>query len=120
VALVVTFATGVVLGVVAAHVILLHGGPPGPRSAAFLVKRLDRRLDLTPQQEAEVTRIIQRGHTRISAVWSNVHPQIRVEIDRTNDEIDRVLTPAQRAKFAEIKMKMAPRRLEPGLRFRHD
>lgn len=119
VALVVTFIAGGVVGGVLHRGMMLRGGD-GDRSAAFLMKRLDRRLDLTPQQEAAVTAILARGRQRIRAVWSGVAPQVQREIERTNAEIDAVLTPQQRTKFTEIKMKMQSRRDGTGLRLRHD
>ena len=121
VALFATFLVGILVGVAADRMIILrymHRRPPG--AAEFLMKRLDRRLDLTPQQERQVTIILQNGELRIGNVWGKVGPQIRQEIERTNSEIERVLTPEQRVKFAEIKMKMSPRRSGRGMRFRHD
>ena len=111
IALVVTFITGVFVGGVGGRLMLrMHPERrlPPPR-ADFLVKRLDRALDLTPQQEADVTRIIRTHHERMDAVWSGVRPQIRREVEETNAEIERVLNPEQRAKFAKLKMRLMPR-----------
>lgn len=77
--------------------------------AQFLVKRLDHRLDLSPQQEAEIEKILERGQQRISAVWGEARPRVRQEIERTNAEIERLLTPEQRVEFQKIKMRIGHR-----------
>lgn len=119
--LLVTFVAGVVAGALLHHGFLLRTHRAmSDHSASFLMKRLDRRLDLNPDQETKVSEILRRGHDRIGAASSNLTLQISREIERTNEEIDEVLTASQRAKFSEIKMKMQPRRDGRGLRFKHD
>ncbi len=114
VALLATFCVGVLVGVAADRVFIMRGmHRPAGRSAEFMTKRLDRRLDLSPQQERQVAAIIERGQQRMFRVWGNVHPQIRQEIERTNAEIAQILTPEQRAKFDQVKMRMAPRHRGP-------
>lgn len=105
VALVVTFVVGAVVGVVADHVYLLHHGTPR-RSPAFVVSRLDHRLHFTGRQRAAVTEIIERRQKRIAGLWAGVRPVVRQEIEETNKEIDRVLTPGQRVEFARIRMRL--------------
>jgi heavy-metal resistance protein len=120
VALVVTFVAGALVGIVVDRYVRFNHPPPPPRGAAFLMQRLDHRLDLTPQQEAEVTKILEKHQQRMRAVWTNVNPQLGREIEETNAEIERILTPGQRAKFADVKMRLMPRRDRRGIRFRHD
>jgi Spy/CpxP family protein refolding chaperone len=105
-ALVLTFGSGVAVGILAAHLMILHGGPGAERFPHALVNRLDRRLDLTDAQRAQVEAIIKRRHDHIDAMWDGVRPQVRTEIERANDEIARVLTPEQRAKFERLQMHM--------------
>lgn len=101
------FVAGVLVGIAATH-LLLHRGHrrhmPG-RASHFMAERLDRRLDLTDEQEKKVKEIIARRHARMDQVWGSVHPRVRAEIDATNDEIAKILTPEQRAKFEKIKMR---------------
>lgn len=117
--LIATFVAGIILGFAADHYLMMHPRA-GQHTAAFIVRRLDRRLDLSDQQEATITKIVERHQNRIAGVWKNVGPQIRTEIDQTNVEIETVLTPEQRLKFQEVKMRLAPRRGGGGMRFRHD
>jgi Spy/CpxP family protein refolding chaperone len=104
-ALVVTFLAGFVAGVAAIRILHRNGRVP-PIVEQTLLNRLDRQLDLTDQQRLEVKKIIERRHDRIEHLWANLHPQMRAEIERTNAEIERVLTPEQRVKFQSIRLHM--------------
>lgn len=74
-----------------------------------IVHHLDRQLNLTPQQLVAVQQIVERHRQRIDALLASVRPGIRQEIDATNAEIDRVLTPQQREKFRTMRMHMLQR-----------
>jgi hypothetical protein len=117
-ALVLTFGVGIIVGFAASHV-MMRNGPP-MRSAEFITRRLDRRLHLTPAQRREVLTIVARGQQRVRGVWVGVHPAIAREIDQTNSEIERILTPEQRTKFADIRMRLLPRGPDDGMRVKHD
>ena len=119
IALVITFGVGAIVGVVADRAFILRVGIP-PRSSAWVVSRLDHRLHFTEQQRVQVKAIVERRQKRIADVWTNVRPTVHREIEETNIEIDRVLTPEQRIKFAKIRMRLMPRRTGDGIRFRHD
>lgn len=106
-ALVVTFLAGFVTGIAAVR-ILHRGGRVPPIVEQTLLNRLDRQLDLTDAQRAEIRKIIVRRHERIETMWANVHPEMRAEIERTNEEIERVLTPEQRVKFQSLRLHMRP------------
>jgi Spy/CpxP family protein refolding chaperone len=101
-----TFLAGIALGVFGAHMAILHGGPGAEHFPRALAARLDHRLDLTDAQRAQVEAILVRHHQRINRMMANVHPQVRAEVESANREIERVLTPAQRAKFAKMRMRM--------------
>ena len=111
------FVAGVLVGVAGAHFFLLHHRPRVPhRAAHFMVERLDRRLDLSDEQEKKIEAIIQRRHERMNAIWSESRPRVRAEIEAANAEIAQVLSPEQRTKFEALKMRMEGGR-PPG-RFR--
>ena len=100
---------GILIGVVADRIwIVRHGRVP--RAQRFttdrIVKRLDGELHFTDQQRAQVTQIIQARQQRIAAIQSVVRPQIRAQIDQTNAEIEKILTPEQRKTFEQIKMRI--------------
>jgi Spy/CpxP family protein refolding chaperone len=110
------FVAGVLVGIAASHLLLLHHLRIPPRAAHMLMERLDRRLDLTDAQEKQIEAIIARRHERMNAIWAEARPRVHAEIEATNVEIARVLTPAQRVEFEKIKMRVNTGR-QPG-RFR--
>ena len=104
-----TFFAGIAIGVFGAHMAILHGLHDAPGAGRFpraLAARLDHRLDLSDTQRAQVEAILVRHHARISAITTSVRPQVRREVEAANHEIELVLTPAQRAKFAKLRMRM--------------
>ena len=96
---VLTFLAGMAAGVFTSHMMILHGGHGAERFPRALVNRLDRRLDLTDAQRAQVAKIIRMRHARIAA-------EVQEEIDRANAEIEQVLTPEQREKFRRMRMRI--------------
>lgn len=106
---------GVVLGVAGDRAYLLHGGRlmprHPPRLTQRLVEHLDDQLHFTAQQKDAVKQIIERHRVRIEAISSSVRPQMRQELDATNAEIEKILTPEQRTKFQEMQSHMQQRRM---------
>jgi Spy/CpxP family protein refolding chaperone len=112
---VVAFFAGLLVGVAGDHLYLIHSGRLFPRHAARfasdrMADRLDRELHLTPQQKTEVQAILERHRAKIDAAMSNVRPMIRQELDASNKEIETILTPEQRTKFSELRMRIESRR----------
>lgn len=103
--LVLTFGAGFIAGA-AAHHLFMHREPVPAFATHVMLNRLDRRLNLTDAQRKQVEEILQRRRATINAMWSGVRPRIREELVATNAEIEKVLTPAQRAKFAKIRMQL--------------
>ena len=115
VVVVVAFITGILVGVAGDHLY----GRLFPRhtarfSAGRMADNLGRKLQLSPQQKTQVQQIIERHRAKIDAAMSNVRPQVRQELDATNKEIENILTPEQRTKFAELRMRMGARHRERG------
>ena len=111
VTVVATLIVGFLLGVVADRVWLYRHGPRfGSHAQRFttdrIVKRLDGELHFTDEQRAQVTQIIHARQQRIAVIQTTVRPQIRAEIDQANAEIDKILTPDQRTKFQQVKMRV--------------
>lgn len=124
VTVVAAFIAGLLIGVVGDRILLLrHRDRTGMRGARFMTQRivahLDGELHLTQPQREEVTRILDARRDRIAAINAAVRPQIRREIEDVNAEIEKLLTPEQRAAFEKMKIRMLPRRdhdreLAPG------
>lgn len=103
---VVAFIAGLLIGAAGDRFYLWHHGPR--RSSGFasrrIVDRLDSELHLTAQQKTQVQQIIDTHRQRIDGIMGNVRPQIRQEIDASNAEIEKVLTPQQREQFGKMRM----------------
>jgi Spy/CpxP family protein refolding chaperone len=115
VVVIVAFLAGILVGVAGDHLYLIHSGRlfpgHGGRFAADrMADRLAGQLDLTPQQKAQVQHIIESHRARIDAATNSVKPQVRHELDATNTEIETILTPGQRTKFAALRMRVGSRR----------
>ena len=112
---VVAFIAGILVGVAGDHLYLIKTGRLSPRrdsrsAAERMTDRLTHELDLTPQQKTEVQQIIERHRAKIDATMAAVRPQVRQELDATNAEIEKVLTPEQKTKFADLRMRIGARR----------
>jgi Spy/CpxP family protein refolding chaperone len=102
--LMLTFGAGFIGGAAVHHIWIAHREQVTPFAMKAMVNRLDRRLDLTDAQRAQIEQILQRRHERINDMWAGVRPRVRTEVEATNAEIMRVLTPEQRAKFEKMRM----------------
>jgi Spy/CpxP family protein refolding chaperone len=115
---VVAFLAGILAGVAGDHLYLIHSGRLSPRhgrfSAARMTDRLTHELSLSPQQKTQVQQIIERHRAKIDATMAAVRPQVRQELDATNAEIETVLTPEQKTKFANLRMRVGARRRDRG------
>lgn len=102
------FVSGIIVGMAADRFLMIRGRRDHlpARATSMMVERLDRRLDLTDDQRTRIEQILRHRHARINAMWSDVRPRVRGEVEATNTEIDAVLTPEQRERFAEMKMRM--------------
>ena len=101
---VIVFAAGVATGFVADRAYLLFHDrviPPGGLEfmAKHLLRRMDRELDLTAAQEAQVKAILDRGTQRMVGKTKSLHDALHEEFEVTRGEIETVLTPEQRVKL---------------------
>ena len=77
-------------------------------------RRMSRDLDLTPDQHAQVDKILRESQERTKKIMS---PYLREETDRTSKEFREVLTADQRSRFDELlkqKRVREPRHAPPG------
>lgn len=101
------------------------GGVDGPRAGvppAFvserMVRRLDRELELDPEQRDSVEAILLRQREVAWEELSEVAPRLRASVDSAVAQIRRLLGPEQRTRFDEIGGLSRPAfdRLGPGPR----
>jgi Spy/CpxP family protein refolding chaperone len=111
---VVAFVAGILAGVAGDHLYLIRSGRLFPRHGRFaadrMTDRLTHELDLSSQQKTQVQQIIERHRAKIDATMANVRPQVRQELDATNAEIETVLNPEQKKKFADLRMRIGAKR----------
>jgi hypothetical protein len=81
-----------------------RGGPfGGPGERQRFTDFLTRELDLTTEQRVRVDSIVGRQVTEIHAIWEQMRPRMDSVVGGARGEIERVLTPEQRTKFAELR-----------------
>ena len=92
----------------------IGGPPPGPppEMKRWMLERLDRDLDLTPEQHARIDTVLTRRETDIRSLMTETRPRFEAIASRTRSEIQGVLTPAQQEKFARITRRMDAHRGE--------
>lgn len=78
-----------------------HGGgdPPG---FGFLGHRLERRLDLSPEQARQVEEILERTRRDLWEMRHEIGPRIHRRMAATHSEIEAVLTPEQRKELRHL------------------
>jgi Spy/CpxP family protein refolding chaperone len=107
VVLVATFVVGAVVGAAGDRLLMMRRPDHVPPYAAQLIlRRLDRKLDLTDAQRVRIEEILKRRQKRINDLFVSVRPVVHAEVEAANDEIARVLTPEQRKTFEEMKLRM--------------
>jgi Spy/CpxP family protein refolding chaperone len=88
--------------------------PPPPlnqfQKPEFL-RRMQKQLDLTPDQRDEIAKIMKASQERNRPLWDQIAPQMRVEVKRVKEEIRQVLTADQQKKFDEL-LKSRPRKAD--------
>jgi Spy/CpxP family protein refolding chaperone len=87
------------------------GGPPRQQ----MLERLDRQLDLTPEQRQQIDAIFRARRDSLDRLQRDVRDRYQSEQEALRDEIRAVLSPEQREKFDRL-VANAPR--GPGRRGR--
>jgi Spy/CpxP family protein refolding chaperone len=96
---------------------LAIGGPPAgppPEVKGWMLKRLDRDLDLTAAQHARIDTVLTRREADLRALMAEARPRFEAIATRTRTEIKAVLTPAQQEEFAKITQRIDAKRNRRG------
>ena len=75
--------------------------PPGALKLDLL-RRMQKELDLTPDQHERVDRIINQSQDRTRKLMEPLRPQVMEELKRAREQFREVLTPPQQARFDEL------------------
>jgi Spy/CpxP family protein refolding chaperone len=101
------FVLGVVSGGLGAHLYYARAldRPPGPPPffAGFMGARLERHLDLTPEQGARMRQILDQSRREAEALRRDLAPRMRDVMERSEQRIRELLTAEQRQRFEELR-----------------
>ena len=107
VALLGLFVLGVVSGGLGAHLYYARAldRPPGPPPffGGRLGPRLERHLELTPEQGEQLRDILDETRREAEALRRDLAPRMREVLERSEERIREILTPEQRQRFEEIR-----------------
>jgi len=106
------FLFGILIGALGMHLYYAQrfpgprpgGGPPHQRGMGpFFVERLERDLELTPEQIGRIEEIVHESRIEFEGLRREMRPRLRDQMDRTTERIAEVLTPEQREKFERLR-----------------
>lgn len=123
--LAVAFLLGLVVGGLGHELLHLrrisawHHGGARPPELGFLVRRLERRLDLSPEQVRRVEEIVERTGRDFQELHREIAPRVHRRLEETRAEIEEVLTPAQREELRRLGPALLPERPHPPGSRRH-
>jgi Spy/CpxP family protein refolding chaperone len=75
---------------------------------------LDEKLKLTPEQHADISRIIAEGQEQNREIWTNIAPRMHQEMELVQQRIREELTPEQQKQFEVLTKQFAPHRPSHG------
>jgi Spy/CpxP family protein refolding chaperone len=79
-----------------------------------LMGRVQKELELTPEQHARIEKIISDAQERISELWQQVAPDIHDEYDDVQKKLCEELTPDQKKLFDDLMKKQQHPPHKPG------
>jgi len=80
-----------------------HGGPGMHHMMANPLEHLTKDLDLTPDQQAKVTPIVDQAKPQIQAIHQEAMEKMRAVMENAGAQIRPLLTPEQQTKFDAMK-----------------
>lgn len=97
------FLVGVLVGVAATHAFYLYKvrtpGGLGELGTRLIAADLERRLELTPEQERQVDAILAETRREGLVIRRRTIGDVVALLERSHAQLDAVLTPEQRAEF---------------------
>ena len=92
------------------------GVPQGHVQKMEFLNRVQKELDLNPEQRARLEKIITAGQVRNKELWEPVAKQMRQELQQVREKMRAELTPEQRVRFEELLKQRPPHRpVEPPM-----
>lgn len=102
------FLLGTLAGGLGAHLYYARAidrPPPGPPPifGRFMGPRLERALDLTPEQADQLRRVLEESRREAEAMRREMAPRMREMMVRGEARIEEILTPEQHERFDELR-----------------
>ena len=101
------FFVGVIVGALGGHLYhakhLRHPGGPQEMIAHGFESQLVRELELTSEQITAIHEILSEGHEQTQRLREELEPQVHAHMRRMHEQIDEILSPEQRKRFAELR-----------------
>jgi len=98
--------SGVAIGVVVERVWLSSGVAArkltDQERTERLLARFKKNLGLGAAQETKAREVMSRGRTAVSEILARVDPEVRAARQQSRDELTKLLTPEQAAKYQEM------------------
>ncbi|MGZ5545342.1 MAG: Spy/CpxP family protein refolding chaperone [Limisphaerales bacterium] len=86
----------------AKNAVAAPGAPPWQLQRKEFLDKMDRQLDLTPEQRQKIDKVMHDSLDRTRPLWQQIAPQMRDEMRRVREEIRKELTPEQQKKFNDL------------------
>lgn len=108
---------GLLLGAAATFLALRHGpfrhqSHSAEARATRMVERFTRELDMTSEQKAKVSAILEGKRDAIRSLDDEMRPRFQEIRQSIREEIRKILTPEQQAEFEEMEKKRRSRRMD--------
>jgi Spy/CpxP family protein refolding chaperone len=109
---VVVFVLGVLLGGVADHLFgaRVFSNPTPPRTRDQLIGQLTSQLSLTPDQQKQLTSIVDDTRAQWRTLYAPLEPQHEQIRQQGRERIRAILTPEQRPRFEEFMQRLDEQR----------
>lgn len=79
---------------------LMRGNPEAFHEV--IVRRLDRKLNLNPEQVGRLREILNQSHEEVAAAREDLSPEIQEILEETKSRVEAILTPEQATTFRHL------------------
>ena len=78
------------------------GRPPFRNLSKDFLERLDRELQLEPEQRQQIETILQESQRTTREIWKKIEPEMREQKEKARSQIRETLNPEQAVRFEEL------------------
>ena len=116
----VVFLLGAVAGASLSRTVLwsISARAPHHHSRGTFIEKLQKRLDLSGEQRAQIQAILDESHQQFRGLHKSVKPQFETIRQQMSERIRKELNPEQARKFAAMRAEYEQRRAKRGKKCR--